>query len=276
MLRKAPGFTLAAVTTLALGVGANTAIFSVVHALLIAPLPYADPARLVFVWANQSSEGYPRAPLSGPELTDLDTRASFFEGFGAIWATTAALTGDNEPEQLRIGLVSTISFRSWAPTPQSAARSLIGCGQRPARGDPAERRGMATALWRRPIGRRHANSRQRPSDHRRGRDAGEFRLLMPPDASVPDDLDALQLFDRVLPEYPRGQRFLRVIGRMRAEVSLAGAQQDIARVGEEISRAYTHYGAAGRKFETVALQADAVHDIRGPLLAMFGGVASCW
>ena len=106
MLRKSPGFTVAAILTLALGVGANTAIFSVVHALLIAPLPYADPSRLVFVWADQTSEGYPRAPLSGPELTDLDTRSSVFDGFGAIWATTAALTGDNEPEQLRIGLVS--------------------------------------------------------------------------------------------------------------------------------------------------------------------------
>jgi predicted permease len=100
----------------------------------------------------------------------------------------------------------------------------------------------------------------------------EFRLLMPPDASVPDDLEAFQLFDRFLPEYPRGQRFLRVIGRMRPGVALAAAQQDIARVGEEISKAY-QYGVAGRKFETVALHADAVHEIRGPLLAMFGGVA---
>lgn len=74
LLRKSPAFTAAAVLTLALGMGANTAMFSVVHALLIAPLPYADPSRLVFVWADQATEGYPRAPLSGPELTDLDTR----------------------------------------------------------------------------------------------------------------------------------------------------------------------------------------------------------
>ncbi len=121
MLRKAPGFTLAAVVTLALGVGANTAIFSVVHALLIAPLPYANAERLVFVWADQSTEGYPRAPLSGPELIDLDTRSTLFDGFGAIWATTAALTGDTEPEQLRIGHVSSDFF--------SAAR--CECGNRP-------------------------------------------------------------------------------------------------------------------------------------------------
>src|SRR5262245_14782741 len=85
LLRKAPGFSAAAVATLALGVGATTAIFSVVNALLIEPLPYRDPARLVFVWADQTSEGYPRAPMSGPELADLDQRTSRFDGFGAIW-----------------------------------------------------------------------------------------------------------------------------------------------------------------------------------------------
>ena len=64
----------------------------------------------MFVWADQSAEGYPRAPLSGPELQDLDERASRFDGFGAIWATTAALTGENDPEQLRVGLVTTDFF----------------------------------------------------------------------------------------------------------------------------------------------------------------------
>src|SRR5262245_32342708 len=91
-LRSAPGFTVAALLTLALGVGANTAIFSVTHALLVEPLPFRDASRLVFVWADQSAEGYPRAPLSGPELLDLDQRSTRFDGFGAIWATTAALT----------------------------------------------------------------------------------------------------------------------------------------------------------------------------------------
>ena len=274
MLRKSPGFATAAILTLALGVGANTAIFSVVHALLIAPLPYADPSRLVFVWADQTSEGYPRAPLSGPELTDLDTRSTLFEGFGAIWATTAALTGDNEPEQLRVGLVSHDYF------------SLLGAnaalGRTFLEGDwvqgPPGAILLSAAVWQRRYGSdpnivgKRILVNGNPTTVIGVMPAG-FRLLMPPDAAVPDDLEAFALLDRWLPEYPRGQRFLRVIGRMRAGVPLPAAQQDIARVGQEISRAYTHYGAAGRKFETVALQADAVRDIRGPLLAMFGAVA---
>ena len=274
MLRKAPGFAAAAIVTLALGVGANTAIFSVVHALLIAPMPYTDPDRLVFVWADQAAEGYPRAPLSGPELTDLDTRSSLFEGFGAIWATTAALTGDNEPEQLRIGFVSHDFF------------SLLGAnaaiGRTFLESDVVQGQQttilLSASVWRRRYGADPSIVGTRILVNGRpttvvGIMPVDFRLLMPPDAAVPDDLEAFQPFERSLPEYPRGQRFLRVIGRMRPGVEFTAAQQDIARVGEEISRAYTHYGAAGRQFETVSLPADAVREIRGPLLALFGGVA---
>ena len=273
MLRKSPGFTIAAILTLALGVGANTAIFSVVHALLIAPLPYADPSRLVFVWANQTSEGYPRAPLSGPELTDLDTRSTAFEGFGAIWATTAALTGDNEPEQLRIGLVSADYF-SLLGVNAAIGRTFVDSDV--VQG-PQESILLSAAVWQRRYGSDPGIAGKRILVNGRpttvvGVMPADFRLLMPPDAAVPDDLEAFQPFERSLPEYPRGQRFLRVVGRMRAGVPLAAAQQDVARVGEEISRAYA-YGVAGREFETVSLQEDAVRDIRGPLLAMFGAVA---
>jgi predicted permease len=273
-LRKAPAFAAAAVITLALGVGANTAIFSVVHALLIAPMPYTDPDRLVFVWADQTNEGYRRAPLSGPELTDLDTRSSLFEGFGAIWATTAALTGDDEPEQLRIGHVSA-DFFSLLGVRAAIGRTFVDSDV--VKGPPTSIL-LSAAVWRRRYGSDPSIAGKRILVNGRpttvvGVLPDDFRLLMPPDASVPDTLEAFQLFDRFLPEYPRGQRFLRVIGRMRPGVAIAAAQQDIARVGEEISKAHAHYGAAGRKFETVSLHADAVHEIRGPLLAMFGGAA---
>src|SRR4029079_12487819 len=89
--------------TLGLGIGATTAIFTVVNALLLAPLPYRDADRLVFVGQDLPDAGYPRAPLAGPELTDLRDRSTLFAGFGAIWANTAALTGEGDYEDLRIG-----------------------------------------------------------------------------------------------------------------------------------------------------------------------------
>jgi hypothetical protein len=129
-LRRSPCFAAVAIVTLALGIGANTAIFSVVRAMLLAPLPFRDSSQLVFVWADMTTSGYPRAPLSGPELKDLGDRSTLFSGFGAIWATTAALTGDGDPEQLRIALVTTNFF------------SVLGADARPARGRAA-RRGRA-------------------------------------------------------------------------------------------------------------------------------------
>ncbi len=274
LLRKAPGFTAAAVITLALGIGAATAIFSVVNALLIAPLPYAEPSRLVFVWADQASEGYPRAPLSGPELTDLDVRSSLFDGFGAIWATTAALTGTHDPEQLRIGHVSH-DFFSLLGVNAAIGRTFLESDL--VQGPPTSIL-LSAAVWHRRFGSDPLIAGKRVQVNGApatvvGVLADDFRLLMPPDAAVPDDLEAFQLFDRRLPDFPRGQRFLRVIGRIKHGVPLGAAQQDVARVGDAISRAHAQYGAAGRKFETVSLQSDAVRDLRRPLLAIFGAVA---
>jgi putative ABC transport system permease protein len=109
-LWKQPGFAAIIVLTLALGIGANSAIFSVVHALLVEPLPYRDANRLVFVWSNLTDGSYPRAPLSGPELNDLREQTTTLAAVGAIWPNTAALTGEGDPEQLRIGLVTANFF----------------------------------------------------------------------------------------------------------------------------------------------------------------------
>ncbi len=273
-LRKAPGFAAAAVATLALGVAANAAIFSVANALLVQPLPFRDPDRLLFVWADQTAEGYPRAPLSGPELQDLDDRASLFDGFGAIWATTAALTGENDPEQLRVGFVTTDYF------------SLLGAEAAHGRTFQTDDDAVAApttillsdAVWQRRYGGdpgivgRRIDVNGRPTIVV-GVMPAAFRLMMPPDAAVPDDLEAWQPLNRRFPEGPRGQRYLRVIGRMRPGVAVADAQADIARVGREISAAHAFYGVAGRQFETVPLHLDATRDVRRPLLALSIGVA---
>lgn len=273
-LRKSPGFTITAVLTLALGVGASTAIVSVASALLVRPLPFRDPSRLVVVWADQTAEGYPRAPLSGPELQDLDERSSRFDGFGAIWATTAALTGEGDPEQLAIGFVTTDFFR------------VLGAEAAPGRtfdvGDDSVDAPttilLSAALWQRRYGGdpaivgRRIDVNGRPTTVVGVMPAG-FRLMMPPDSAVPDDLEAWQPLNRRFPEGPRGQRYLRVVGRMKPGVSLADARADLARVGTEISTANAFYGAAGRRFETVPLHQDSTRDVRVPLVALTVGVA---
>ena len=135
-LWKQPGFAAIVVLTLALGIGANSAIFSVVHALLVEPLPYRDANRLVFVWSNLTDGSYPRAPLSGPELNDLRERTTTLAAVGAIWPNTAALTGEGDPEQLRIGLVTANFFRAGRGC---ALRPDVLDGGRAARRDPVGR-----------------------------------------------------------------------------------------------------------------------------------------
>ena len=99
LLRRAPGFTSVAVLTLALGIGANAAIFSVVRSVLFAPLPFADPDRLVALW-HAYPPTLPRANVSVPGYEDLRDAANLFEGVSAFRSANQSLTGRGEPERL--------------------------------------------------------------------------------------------------------------------------------------------------------------------------------
>jgi predicted permease len=104
-LRRSPGFAVAAVTTLALGIGANTAMFSVVNGVLLRPLPYADADRVVVVWNRWTS--WPKTWLSGPEVVDYARQRDVFDGLAAFDYTAANLSGDRgEPERVRVGLIA--------------------------------------------------------------------------------------------------------------------------------------------------------------------------
>src|SRR5262245_18617457 len=102
MLRKNPGFALIAVMTLALGIGANAAIFSVVNGVLLRPLPYKDQERLLMVWATRSSDS--EFPIMGGDFSDLRRENRVFEHVAAFSPRSLNLTGSGEPELL--GVVS--------------------------------------------------------------------------------------------------------------------------------------------------------------------------
>ena len=96
-LRRSPGFTLAAVLTLALGIGANTAIFSVIDAVLLRPLPYPEADRLVMLWAERGAE---KRLLSIPDIEDFRARSRAFADIGIVRQQSVSLTGRDAPDRL--------------------------------------------------------------------------------------------------------------------------------------------------------------------------------
>jgi hypothetical protein len=132
-LRRTPGFTAAAVFTLALGIGAATAIFSVVNGVLLRPLPFPDPDRLVLIHERSRPIGLDRMWVSLPNFRDWRERARSFQEMAAFNAGEAGLTGTGEPEQVRV---------AWSEGPLFellGARAVAGRGFTAATTSPAPR-----------------------------------------------------------------------------------------------------------------------------------------
>ena len=118
LLRRNPGFTAVAILTLALGVGANTAIFSIVNAVLLHSLPYRDPDRLIRIYFNEPGVGLRDVRFSKPELDDLLTRSGVFDDATPIFEGTENLTGANQPQRLEAVNGNFSYFSMLGVTPQ--------------------------------------------------------------------------------------------------------------------------------------------------------------
>src|SRR5215207_6127858 len=148
MLWKNPGFTLVVVLTLALGIGANTAIFSVVDAVLLRPLPFPNPEQLVLLRDDLAGRQMENVGMSVPELKDFQQSADTFEEVAGVWPVDANLTGSDRPERVELLAVSPNYF------------SLLGASARLGRvfGPPDKAEGFAEGvvisdgLWRRMFG----------------------------------------------------------------------------------------------------------------------------
>jgi putative ABC transport system permease protein len=271
-LRATPGPSLLAVVTFALGIGSAAAILGVVQGTLFTPLPYREPSRLALVWADLTAAGHPRAPLSGPELGDLRARTTSFEGFGGIWANSITLTHQGEPEFVRIGLV-TASFFPLLGVETAVGRLFTAVDA--VEGPPTSIL-LSFGLWQRRFGGdpgiigRSITVNDRPATVL-GVLPAHFRLLLPHDSGIPDTIEAYQLFPERIVEGPRGQRYLRVVGRMKPGVALAEARQDVDRVAAQLSKEFP--SPRGTAFTTVSLDADNTKAVRGPLLVVTASVA---
>src|SRR5262245_8217796 len=100
LLAASPGFTLAAVAALAIGIGASTAVFSVISAVLLRPLPYAAADRIVMVWDSNPKRGWDRFAVAPGNFSDWSERQTSFEALAAFHETTYVLTGQGDPERL--------------------------------------------------------------------------------------------------------------------------------------------------------------------------------
>jgi len=257
LLVKNPGFTLVIVLTLTLGIGANTAMFSVVDSVLLRPLPFRDAGRLFAVWTN--SQGA-RVNTAYPDYREISERNRSFESIAAYTRRAVNLTGTESPERVR-ALVVTPSFLSMLGIEPKLGRNFAvsegewGGNHVVILGD---------SLWRRTFG-------ADPGIIGRSifLDGQPYTIIgvLPRDFWFLDFRDELMLPLAVSPgNNNRSNHFLNMIGRLRPRVSRESAVADLASISEAISRessANQHVS-----FDLGALQEEVVGNIRSAALVL--------
>jgi putative ABC transport system permease protein len=144
-VRKRPVFSLIVVFTLALGIGADTAIFSVVDAVLLAPLPYSDPDKLVVLWAKNEKQNLTQQPVSYPNIVDLREASHVFERLSVVRGELFSLTDRDEPERVTGVRVSTNILTLLGVTP-ALGRNFLPEEEQPAKASVAL---LSHGLWQR-------------------------------------------------------------------------------------------------------------------------------
>lgn len=274
MLLKKPGFTAVVIITLALSIGANTAIFSVVSAVLLRPLPYADPEQLVMIWMRGADDPSGRIPASYPDVLDYKSQSRSFSHIAAytIGSTTLAGNGDHEPELLRGARVTADLFPVLNAEP-SIGRAFSAQEDQTGAAPVVV---ISHGLWQRRFG---AN----PSIVGRQVTLNGMSTtvlgVMPPDFKFPGWTD--EQFEFLMPLNSaasltkmlstRAAQFLSVIARLKPGVTREQAAAEVSAIAQRLEQAYPETNT-NRKARLVSLQEDIVGDIRPALLVLLGAV----
>jgi len=260
MLRKSPGFTVVAVLTLALGIGANTAIFNVVHATLLQPLPTRHASRLVVIWVNNLGHGWSRIGPTGQDYLDWKEQSKSFDDMFLFEHGTGTVTGLGEPEQVA-GLRVTTNFGDFF-----GVQPVLG---RTFRLEEAEGRHNLVILgygyWRRSfdsdpsvVGRAMTLNGEPYTII--GVLPAEFAALFPADVVVPFDTDWVK----------RVESDVGVFGRLKPGAKLKQAAGEMSVIAERI--AITRPLRQGFGVVLVPLEDVRVEYLRPALLVLLGAV----
>src|SRR6266540_3114509 len=271
MLTKNPGFTLIAVTTLALGIGANAAIFSVVNAVLLRPLPFKDPGRLVWVWGTVPKFG--QANHSPVEFLAYQAQQTSFTEMAAYRNMPFTVTGGAGPEYVQ-GMIVSPNYFSLLGVP--AARGRVFQPEDVGQGAP-RLAVVSYGLWQKRYG-------GDPSLIGRSLTInGESATVigvMPPNFQLNLSMDLWLSPSQMAPDYQMNYRgdtlamrenhYLRVMGRLKPGATVQQAQADLNAVAARLEQQYPDQ--AGHGARVVSLQELAVSDVRLTLLTLFGAV----
>ena len=271
LLRRSPLFAFVAIFTLAIGIGANTAIFTVVHAVLLQPLPYPNSDRLAIIWSGVGDEH--RAPASEYELLQLRERSQLFDQIAGIWVRNSVVPGTGEPEQVKLGVV-TDNFLSLLCRKPALGRLFT---REDVQANEQNMLIISYGLWQRRFG-------GDPGIIGRALRVGDgevtvvgvlpqdFHLIFPDDSSVPPNVDLYMPLGFAFAK-PDGPSYLRTIGLLRPGANFAQAQSEFDEIATQLRRTVPAFDDQKFSLRVTPLQDDDVRNVRRTLLLLFGGVA---
>ncbi|HVE80503.1 MAG TPA: ABC transporter permease, partial [Gemmatimonadaceae bacterium] len=272
-LRSAPGFALVALLTLALGIGANTAIFSVVRGVLLRPLPFPAAEEVVRVWHANRTADEVRSQVSEPDFLEWRAAITRFASLGGYWyapgGSGADLTGVGNPERLE-GAYVTPGFFETLRTPAAVGRTIRA--EEAVRGNDRFMV-LSDGIWRRRFGADPAVVGRALTI-----DGEPYTVLgvMPPDFTFPADRIDFWIPLSTIPEdgigRQRASRFLDVIGRLAPGVTLAQAHDELAAVARRVAEQEPE-ARDWTDVTVLPVRETLLGEVRRPLLVLLGAVA---
>jgi putative ABC transport system permease protein len=267
-MRHQPVTSLIVVLTLALAIGANTAVFSAVHTVLIRPLPYPEPASLVMLWEKREAEGVMKNSVSPADYLDWARTATSFAGMAAMTEVTADLTGEGDPEKVTVAGVSAPYFTVFGTRPLhgrlfEAGEDTVG---------PNRAVILGHALWRQRFG-------SDPGVVNRSvmLNGSPIKVIgvLPANAAFPNTTAQLfvPLVIQANPDPPsRTSHQFSVYARLKPEVTLTQARAEMDRIGKDLEAQYPQL-SRGHGAHVTSLPEEITGPVERTLVVLMAAVA---